>query len=185
MTELVSYARANPGKLNWAHSGPGSLPHMASEVFMLRSGTKMTGVAFRSGGESVNALLSQTVHVTSEGIAGVAPQVAEGRLRALAMQNSTRNKLLPDLPTLTELGIPDAAADTFYGLVAPVGTPANIINNLNAALNGGMQSPEMQKILGNVGAEANPNSPDEFAAYIAVQHRKWAEVGKSAGVKID
>ena len=119
---------------------------------MVRTDTKMTGVSYRSGGESVNALLSQAVDVTSEGIAGIAPQVAQGNLRALAMQNSKRNKLLPDLPTLAELGVPNAEADTFYGLVAPIGTPADIIRALNAALNDGMQSAEIQQLLANVGA---------------------------------
>ena len=114
LTQFIEYAKANPGKLNWAHSGPGSLPHLAMEVFMMRTATKMTGVSYRSGGESVNALLSRAVHVTSEGIAGVAPQVGQGNLRALAMQNSKRNKVLPDLPTLAELGVPNAEADTFY-----------------------------------------------------------------------
>src|SRR5207244_5253740 len=101
-------------------------------------GTRMTGVSDRSGRESVNALLSQAVDVTSEGIAGIAPQVAQGNLRALAMQNSKRNKLLPDLPTLAELGFPNAEADTFYGIVAPAGTPADIVTVLNVALNDGM-----------------------------------------------
>lgn len=185
IVDFVGYAKANPAKLNWAHSGPGSLPHLAMEVFMLRTGTKMTGISYRSGGESVNALLSQAVHVTSEGISGVAPQVAQGNLRALAMQNTTRNKLLPDLSTLAELGIRDAEADTFYGLVAPTGTPAGIIRTLNAGLNEGMQGPELQKLLANVGAEVKPNSPEEFAAYIASQHRRWLEVGKAAGVTTD
>jgi tripartite-type tricarboxylate transporter receptor subunit TctC len=185
LTEFVNYAKANPGKLNWAHSGPGSLPHLAMEAFMLRTGTKMTGVSYRSGGESVNALLSQAVQVTSEGIAGVAPQVAQGNLRALAMQNSTRNKLLPELPTLAELGFPNAEADTFYGLVAPAGTPANIIALLNSALNEGMQSPEIQGLLAKIGAEAKPNAPEDFAAYIATQLRRWVEVGKAAGVTIN
>jgi len=185
IAELVSYAKANPGKLNWAHSGPGSLPHVASELFMLRTGTQMTGISYRSGGESVNALLSQAVHVTSEGIAGVAPQVGQGNLRAIGMQNSTRNKLLPDAPTLAELGIPNAEADTFYGLVAPAGTPAAIIGVLNGALNEGMQSAEIQDLLSKVGAEAKPNSPEEFTAYIAVQHRKWMELSRAAGVNID
>ena len=185
LSEFVDYAKANPGKINWAHSGPGSLPHLAMEAFMVRTGTKMTGVSYRSGGESVNALLSQAVDVTSEGIAGIAPQVAQGNLRALAMQNSKRNKLLPDLPTLAELGIRNAEADTFYGIVAPVGTPANIIRALNAALNEGMQSAEIQRLLANVGAEAKPNAPEEFAAYIAAQHLRWVEVGKAAGVTIN
>ena len=182
---FVDYAKANPGKLSWAHSGPGSLPHLAMEAFMARTDTKMVGVSYRSGGESVNALLSQAVDVTSEGIAGIAPQVTQGSLRALAMQNSRRNKRLPDLPTLAELGFPNAEADTFYGLVAPIGTSADIIRALNAALNEGMQSAEIQRLLDKAGVEAKPNAPEEFAAYIAVQHRKWTEVGQAAGVMLN
>ena len=185
LTDFIEYAKANPGKLNWAHSGPGSLPHLAMEVFMMRTGTKMTGVSYRSGGESVNALLSRAVHVTSENIAGIAPQVAQKNVRALAMQNSKRNRLLPDLPTLAELGFPNGEADTFFGLVAPAGTPADIITVLNVALNDGMQSAEIRQLLANVGLEATRNAPEEFAAYIAVQHRRWVEVGKAAGVTIN
>ena len=156
------------------------------EVFMMRTATKMTGVSYRSGGESVNALLSQAVHVTSEGIAGVAPQVAQGNLRALAMQNSTRNKLLPDLPTLAELGVPNAEADTFYGLVAPVGTPADIIKTLNAALNEGM----------HVGGDPAASRQCRGSRQSATRRRslpptspssveRWVEVGKAAGVTIN
>ena len=185
LTDFIEYAKANPGKLNWAHSGPGGLPHLAMEVFMMRTGTKMTGVSYRSGGESVNALLSRAVHVTSENIAGIAPQVAQKNVRALAMQNSKRNRLLPDLPTLAELGFPNGEADTFFGLVAPAGTPADIITVLNAALNDGMQSAEIRQLFANVGLEATRNTPEEFAAYIAAQHRRWVEVGKVAGVTIN
>jgi tripartite-type tricarboxylate transporter receptor subunit TctC len=185
LTQFIECAKANPGKLNWAHSGPGSLPHLAMEVFMMRTATKMTGVSYRSGGESVNALLSRAVDVTSEGIAGVAPQVGQGNLRALAMQNSKRNKVLPDLPTLAELGVPNAEADTFTGLVAPVGTPADIIKTLNAALNDGIMSADIQQLLANVGLEAKRNTPQEFAAYIAIQHQRWVEVGKAVGVTIN
>lgn len=152
---------------------------------MMRTGTKMTGVSYRSGGELVNALLSRTVDVTSEGIAGIAPQVMQKNLRALAMQNSKRNMLLPDLPTLAELGFPNAEADTFYGLVAPAGTPADIIAVLNMALNEGLQSAETRQLLGKIGLDATRNTPDEFAAYIAVQHRRWKEVGQAAGVIIN
>jgi len=185
LAQFIEYAKANPGKLNWAHSGPGSLPHLAMEVFKMRTGSKITGVSYRSGGESVNALLSQAVDVTSEGIAGIAPQVAQGNLRALAIQNSNRNKLLPDLPTLGELGVPNAEADTFYGLVAPAGTPADIVRTLNAALNDGIMSADIQQLFANVGLEAKRNTPEEFAAYIAVQHQRWVDVGKAAGVTIN
>ena len=183
--ELAGYAKANPGKLNYAHVGPGGLPHLAGELFMLRSGTNLTGVSYRSGGESVTAVLSQAVHLTFENVAILAPQIREGTLRALAAQNSTRAKLLPDVPTMAEAGVPNAEVNTFFGLVAPAGTPAHIIKMLNKALNEGMQSPEIQRLIANVGSESKPNSPEEFAAYIAVQHRKWLEVGKAAGVKIN
>jgi len=183
--QLVGDTKANPGKINYAHTGAGGLPHLAGELFMLRSGAKMTGVSYRSGGESVTAVLSQAVHATFENIAILVSQVREGKLRALAAQNSTRTKLLPELPTMAEVEVPNAEANTFFGLVAPAGTPASIIKTLNEALNEGMKAPEIQNLIANVGSESKPNSPEEFAAYIALQHRKWVEVGKAAGVKID
>jgi tripartite-type tricarboxylate transporter receptor subunit TctC len=183
--QLVGDTKADPGKINYAHTGAGGLPHLAGELFMLRSGAKMTGVSYRSGGESVTAVLSRTVNLTFENIAILVSQVREGKLRALAAQNSTRTKLLPDLPTMAEVGVPNAEANTFFGLVAPAGTSAKIIKTLNEALNEGMKAPEIQNLITNVGSEWRPNAPEEFAAYIAVQHQKWVEVGKAAGVKID
>jgi len=183
--QLVDDSKTNPAKINYAHTGAGGLPHLAGELFMLRSGAKMTGVSYRSGGESVTAVLGQAIHLTLENVAILVPQIREGKLRALAAQNGTRTKLLPDLPTMAEVGVPNAEANTFFGLVAPADTPASIVNKLNEALNQGIQSPEIQQLISNVGSEAKPNSPEEFAAYIVTQHRKWLEVGKAAGVKID
>ena len=141
--ELVDDTKSNPGKVNYAHTGAGGLPHLAGELFMLRSGAKMTGVSYRSGGESVTAVLSQAVHLTFENIAILGPQIREGKVRALAAQNSTRTRLLPDVPTMAEVGIGNAEANTFFGLVAPAGTPASIIKSLNDAMNEGMKSPEI------------------------------------------
>jgi tripartite-type tricarboxylate transporter receptor subunit TctC len=183
--ELVADSKANPTKISYAHTGAGGLPHLAGELFMLRSGAKMTGIPYRSGGESITAVLSQAVHVTFENVAILVTQIREGKLRALAAQNGTRTKLLPDLPTMAEVGVPDAVANTFFGLVAPADTPTRIVNKLNDTLNEGMRSPEIQQLISNVGSESNPNSPEEFATYIAAQHRKWLEVGKAAGVKIE
>jgi tripartite-type tricarboxylate transporter receptor subunit TctC len=183
--QLVDETKMNPGMINYAHTGAGGLPHLAGELFMLRSGAKMTSVSYRSGGESVTAVLSQTVHLTFENVATLVSQIREGRLRALAAQNATRTKLLPYLPTMAEVGVADAEANTFFGLVAPAGTPASVVSRLNEALNEGLQSSEVQRLIANVGSEARPNSPQEFAAYIAIQHRKWVEVGKAAGVKLD
>ena len=131
------------------------------------------------------AVLSQAVHVTFENIAILGSQIRDGKVRALAAQNSSRTPLLPDLPTMAEVGIPNAEANTFFGVVAPAGTPASIIATLNQAINEGMKSPEIQTLIANLGSESKPNSPEEFAAYIAIQNGKWVEVGKAAGVKLN
>ncbi len=128
LKEFIDYAKANPGKLNYAHTGGGGLPHLAGEVFMLRSGTKLTGVSYRSGGESNAAVLSQAVHATFENIAILGALIRDGKLRALAVQSAQRTPLLPDVPTMAEAGVAGAEAYTFFGLVAPAGTPAPIIS---------------------------------------------------------
>ncbi len=185
LKEFVEYAKANPGKINYAHTGGGGLPHLAGEVFMLRSGTKLTGVSYRSGGESNTAVLSQAVHATFENIAILSSLIGDGKLRALGLQGKARTPLLPDVPTMAEAGVADADAYTFFGLVAPAGTPAPIIARLNALLNEGLQASDIQANLAKAGTEAKPGSPADFAAFIATQHQRWVEVGKAAGVKID
>ena len=183
--EFVDDSKANPGKINYGHTGAGGLPHLAGEIFMLRSGAKMTGVSYRSGGESNTAVLSQNVHATLENIAILRTLIGEGKLRGLAAQNKTRTPLLPSLPTMAEAGVPNAEANTFFGIAAPAGTPDSIIKKLNAAINEGMATPEMQKTITSLGSESKPNTPAEFAAYIAAQHQKWVDVGKAAGVKVN
>ena len=183
--DFVDHTKANPGKLNYAHTGNGGLPHLAGELFMLRSGAKMTGVSYRSGGESNTAVLGQTVDATFENIAILRSLIADGKLRALAAQNGTRTPLLPELPTMAEAGVANCEANTFFGLAAPIGTPASIIGKLNAAINEGMATPEMQRTITGLGTESKPNSPAEFAAFIAAQNKKWIDVGQAAGVKVN
>lgn len=183
--EFVDDSNANPGKINYGHTGAGGLPHLAGELFMLRSGAKMTGVSYRGGGESVTGVLSKAVHATFENIAIQRTLIRDGKLRALAAQTSTRTPLLPDMPTMAEAGVPNAEAYTFFGLAAPAGTPPSIIKKLSDAMNEGLAGPEIQQIITNLGSESKPNSPAEFAAYIAAQNKKWIEVGKAAGVKIN
>jgi tripartite-type tricarboxylate transporter receptor subunit TctC len=183
--EFVDHTKAHPGTINYAHTGAGGLPHLAGELFMLRSGAKMTGVAYRSGGESNTAVLSQAVHATLENIAILRTLIGEGKLRGLGVQNKTRTPLLPNVPTMAEAGVPNAEANTFFGIAAPAGTPASIVAKLNKAINEGLATPELQKTITNLGSQAQPNSPAEFAAYIAAQHKKWVDVGKAAGVKVN
>jgi tripartite-type tricarboxylate transporter receptor subunit TctC len=183
--DFVADAKANPGKINYAHTGAGGLPHLAGELFALRSGIKLTGVSYRSGGEANTAVLSQNVQATFENIAILRTLIGEGKLRGLGAQNKIRTPLLPNLPTMAEAGVPDAEANTFFGIAAPAGTPASIVAKLNAALNEGLASAEIQKTIANLGSEAKPNSPSEFAAYIAAQNKKWIDVGKAAGVQVN
>jgi len=113
--DFVDYAKASPGKINYATSGPGGLPHLAGEVFMLRSGTKLTAVSYRSGGESIAAVLSQSVHATFENIAILGALIKDGKVRALAVQSTQRTALLPDVPTMAEAGVADAEATPSSG----------------------------------------------------------------------
>jgi tripartite-type tricarboxylate transporter receptor subunit TctC len=145
----------------------------------------MTGVPYRSGGESVTAVLSNAVDTTIEGISITRSLVLQGKLRALGGQNKVRTPLLPDMPTMAEAGVTGAEANTFYGIVAPAGTPPDIVKKLNVAINQGLATDEMQKLINNAGSESKPNTPEEFAAFIAGQHKIWVDVGKAAGVKID
>ena len=127
VAELIAYAKANPGALNYGDTGTGGLPDLAAQLFMIRTGTKMTGVAFRGGNQSATAILGHVIDLTFETGASLIPLIHAGKLRALAVQNDTRSPLLPDVPTMTEAGVPDCEAQTFFGLVAPAGTPAPII----------------------------------------------------------
>ena len=145
VADLVAYAKANPGKLNYGNTGTGGLPDLAAQLFMIRTGTKMTGVSFRGGNQSATAILGHVIDLTFETGASLVPLIRAGKLRALAVQNDARSPLLPDVPTMAEAGVPDCVAQTFFGLVAPAGTPAPIVARINAAMNEGMQTPDMQQ----------------------------------------
>jgi tripartite-type tricarboxylate transporter receptor subunit TctC len=183
--ELVTYAKANPGKLTFAHTGPGGLPHMTGELFKSLAGVDILGVSYKSGGESVAAVLGHQVDMTFESITILLPLIRDGKVRALAITSPTRTLLAPDLPTMIEAGVPGYEVATFNGIVAPAATPAPIIALLNKTINEGLQTPENKAAIGHLGAISNPGSPEEFSAFIAAQHHKWLQVAKSAHISID
>jgi tripartite-type tricarboxylate transporter receptor subunit TctC len=183
--ELLDYIRANPGKLNYAHSGIGGLPHLTAELFIARTGANIVGVPYRSGGEAVTAVLGQNVQMTFEAISILLPLIREGKVRALAVTSRARTALAPDLPTMMEAGVPDYEVTTFNGIAAPAGTPAPIIGKLNAAINEGLLTPATKETLAKLGAVASPGSPEEFASFIAAELAKWKSVAQQANVKID
>ena len=138
--QLVDDAKANPGKFNIAHTGQGGLPHLAAELFKASAGVDLVGVPYKSGGEAVTALLGGNVHVTFEAITILLPLIREGKVRALGVTSRARTPLASDLPTMIEAGVPDYEVTTFQGVVAPAGTPREIVAKLNAAINEGLGS---------------------------------------------
>jgi tripartite-type tricarboxylate transporter receptor subunit TctC len=185
LKEFIDYAKASPGKLNYAHTGLGGLPHLTAELFKSRTGVDVVGVSYRSGGESVTAVLSDAVHFTFESITILLPLIREGKLRAFGVTSRTRSPLAPELATIAESGVPDYEVLTFNGIVAPARTPEAVVNRLNAAINEGLRTEEMQTSITRLGAVTNPGTPAEFGAFIASQGEKWTAVGKAANVKID
>ena len=183
--ELLAYIKANPGKLNYAHTGVGGLPHLTAELFIARTGANIVGVPYRSGGEAVTAVLGQNVQMTFEAISILLPLIREGKVRALAVTSPARTPLAPDLPTMMEAGVPNYEVTTFNGIAAPAGTPAPITGKLNAAINEGLMTAATKETLARLGAVASPGSPEDFAAFIAAELAKWRSVAQKANVKID
>jgi tripartite-type tricarboxylate transporter receptor subunit TctC len=183
--ELVAAAKANPGKLTYAHAGAGGLPHLTGELFKAAAGIDILGVPYKSGGESVTALLGAQVDMTFESVTILLPLIQEGRLRALAVTGRSRTPLTGELPTLIEAGLPDCEVTTFYGIVAPFGTPEPVVALLNAAINEGLRTPQMQASIRSLGAVAAPGSPAEFGAFIAAETRKWTAAARAANVHVD
>jgi tripartite-type tricarboxylate transporter receptor subunit TctC len=183
--ELIALAKRRPGELNYAHTGVGGLPHMTGELFKSAAGVDIVGVPYKSGGESVTAVLGGQVQMTFESITILLPLIREGRLRALAVTSRKRTPLAPDLPTMIEAGVPDYEVTTFNGVAAPAGTPPAIVVRLNIAINEGLAAPEMQETITKLGAVGVPASAADFAAFIRAQKRKWSAVAKAANIRID
>src|SRR5262249_17040917 len=137
VSDLVAYAKANPGRLNYAQTGAGGLPHLTGELFKSAAGVDIVGVPYKSGGDSITGVLGRQVDMRSESIPVRLPLIREGRLRGLAVTSRDRTPLANDLPTMIEAGVPGYQVTTFNGIVAPAGTPEPIIWLLNAAINEG------------------------------------------------
>jgi tripartite-type tricarboxylate transporter receptor subunit TctC len=185
VADLVAYAKANPGKLNYASAGIGNTIHLAGELFNASAGTSIVHVPYNSGAEATTAVLGGQVQMTFVNITGLPPLIADGKLRALAVTSPKRLALLPDVPTMIESGYPDFLVRAFFGLVAPAGTPAPIVDKLNATINAEMTSNEMQTTLKRLGAEPGTGTAADFAAFIAAERRRWSAVAKSANISID
>lgn len=183
VAELVALAKAKPGGFNFASSGPGSMPHLAGELFKLNAGIDIVHVPYRGAAPAVNDLLGNQVQMMFADIPVLLPQVQAGALRALAVGSKARAPSLPDVATMAELGFPQIEAENWYGMVAPAGTPPAVIARLHAAATAALGDPEVKQKLAAQGAILVGDTPEAFGAYIRAEIEKWAKVVKASGAK--
>jgi tripartite-type tricarboxylate transporter receptor subunit TctC len=182
--EFIAYAKANPGRINMASAGIGNTTHMAGELLMMLTGIKLTHVPYRGGAPAVTDLVGGQVQLYFDGIAGSLEYVRTGKLRALAVTSAARAEVLPDIPSLGEF-VPGYETSGWYGIGAPRGTPAEIVDKLNREINEGLADAKLRARFADLGYEAFVNSPSAFGTLIAKETDKWAKVVKFSGAKPD
>jgi len=180
--ELISYAKANPGKINMASAGNGSAPHMAGELFKMMAGVNLVHVPYRGQGPALTDLLGGEVQVLFATAPGTTDYISTGRLRALAVTSAARAEVLPELKTVADF-VPGYEASQWYGLGAPKNTPAEIVDKLNREINAAIADPGMKARLAAIGGEPLPGSPAEFGKLIAEETEKWGRVVRAAGIE--
>ena len=182
--ELIAYAKANPGKLNMASSGNGSTIHMSGELFKMLTGINMQHVPYRGSAPALQDLLTNRVQVIFDNLPGSISHIKAGTLRALGVTAGKRSPALPDVPTIGET-VPGYEAVVWYGIVAPKGTPPEIVATLNKAVNEVLADPKLNARLAELGGEPMPMTPAQFGKLIADETEKWAKVVKFSGAKAD
>jgi tripartite-type tricarboxylate transporter receptor subunit TctC len=182
--EFVAYAKANPGKINFG-AGLGTPPHLLSTLFKAKANIDVVYVPYTGSAQSVNDLLGGRTQFTIDGLTTLYPLIQAGKIRALGIARGERWPALPEVPTLVESGYPDFVVDAWTGIVAPAGTPASIINQLNAAVNEGLKSAAMQESLTKFSAIAKIGTPDDFRKFLADQTQLWSALVKLADAKVD
>ena len=185
MAELIALAKASPGKLNFASSGFGAAAHLAGELFKTEAKINIVHVAYKGAAPALQDVLAGHVQMMFATAASVIGLIKSEKVRALAVTTPKRTALLPNLPTVDELGLTGFDATTWHGLVAPAGTPKEIIDTLNFAIVAALKDPATQKALIDLGVDIVGNSPKEFASYIEAEIPKWTAVVKQSGAQID
>jgi tripartite-type tricarboxylate transporter receptor subunit TctC len=180
--EFIAYAKANPGKINMASSGIGTSQHISGELFKMMAGVNMQHVTYRGAGPALNDLLAGQVQVMFDTVSASIGHITAGTLRALAVTTATRTPALPDIPTVGDF-VPGYEASTFHGIGAPRNTPAEVIDKLNKEVNAVLAQANFTARLADLGADALPGSPADFAKLIADETEKWAKVVRAANIK--
>ena len=182
MGELVALAKGQPGKLNFASAGVGGLPHLAGELFKLTARIDIVHVPYRGAAPAINDLLGQQVQMAFLDLPVILPHIKSGMLRPIALGAPKRAPTSPEVPTTAEVGMPDLLIENWYGMIAPAGTPANIVNLLNRVTNEAMSDPQVAQKLADQGLTVAGDTPEHFRDYIGAETKKWAKVIKDAGI---
>jgi tripartite-type tricarboxylate transporter receptor subunit TctC len=182
--ELIAYAAANPGKLNYG-AVVGTPPHLSGEMFKHITGANIVFVPYKTAAQATTDVLSGQMNMTFEGTTAIVPFIKSGQLRALAVTSPHRIAEIPDVPTMDELGYPGMPPDSWQAIVAPAGTPAVIVARINAVVNEGLTTPDLKRKIVELGGEPEPESVADFAAFIAAQYKQWGDVIRVTGVKLN
>ena len=185
MEQLASYTKANPGKISFASPGFGTQPHLLGEMFKLITGANMVHVPYKGAPPAITDLLAGQVQMYFDTVALFLPYIQAGKLKALAVADNTRSASLPAVPTTTESGFPTLKATFWIGIVAPIGTPATIVEKLNTSINEFLRSPEVEASLAKFNAKPKIGSPQDFAKFWRAETDRWTNVITSTGIKAD
>ncbi len=181
--ELVAYAKANPGKINFSSGGIGVLPHLTGEMFKAAAGIDIVHVPYRGGAPSIQDVVAGNVQMTFESVGVLLPLIRDGRLRALATPSAKRIAEMPELPTMIESGYPNLVSTSWTGLLAPVGTPADVVARLNNQINLGLKSTELTGPLAKISSAPLGGTPADFTALMKADLARWTPVVKSLNLK--
>ena len=185
VADLIAHARANPGRLNFASAGNGTTSHLAGEMFKMAAGIDMVHIPYRGGAAAMTDLIGGQVQVMIDVMPNAYPQAREGRVRALAVSTARRFPGIPEIPTIAESGLPGFEASAWDGVFVPAGTPAPVVERLNAAIVQALDDPELASLLRARGARPAAGSSDSFTQYIADSAQRWARAVRASGAKID
>jgi tripartite-type tricarboxylate transporter receptor subunit TctC len=183
IADLVAYARANPNKLNFGAS-IGTPPHISGEMFKVLTGTQIVYVPYKTASAAASDVVAGQIQITFQGTTGIMPFVRSGKLRAIGVVSPQRIPELPDVPTMQEQGVKGMPPDAWQGIVAPAGTPADIVAKLNRVINDGLSDPNLKSKIIDLGGAPKRTTPAEFASFIAEMKEEWAKVIKATGVTI-
>jgi tripartite-type tricarboxylate transporter receptor subunit TctC len=185
LKELIAFARARPGQLNYASAGTGTYPHMTMELFLSMAKLKMVHIPYKGTGPAMIDMVAGQVATMAATILTGMPQIRAGRLRPLGITSAARSPIVPEIPTVAEAGLPGFESVQWYGMLAPARTPRDIVNRLYTEVSGILKQPDIKSRFAGDGADTVGSSPDEFTRYIQSELVKWAKVARDAGIQAE